>query len=88
MVMEHQKEMNQSEILQTEVKIMERLEIDFEIPDFLENDINNYISAMNEQSLDWDCWWGEVYGSINMALYGNFITKEQADLLRSHYLCE
>ena len=62
------------------------LKIDFELPDFLENDIKEYVKAFNSDSLSWDCWWGEVYGSINMAQSGNIITDEQADMLRNHYL--
>ena len=67
-------------------KELETLKLDFNLPDFLENDINEYVKAFNSDSLNWDCWWGEVYGSINLAQSRWIITEEQADMLRNHYL--
>lgn len=66
---------------------MKKLKLDFEIPSYLEHDINEYVKARNDSTrLDWDCWWGEVYGSINMAMSSRQITEEQAERLRAYYL--
>lgn len=66
---------------------MEQLkELESKLPEFLKSDIENYINAWNTDSLDLDCWWGEVYGSINMALSSLMITEEEAQILRNHYL--
>lgn len=65
---------------------IEKLKVEFEIPNYLASDIEAYIIGFNDDCTYLDCLWGEVYGSINMAMSSGQITEEQADLLRKHYL--
>lgn len=65
---------------------MKKKELDFWIPYYLEHDIDGLIEATNTDSSVWDCWWDEVYGSINMAMSSGAITEEQAEMLRNYYL--
>lgn len=70
-------------------KMKKRIEELWEVnlPQYLQNDIAAYKKeVMNESSLLLDCYWCELYGSINSAQYDNEITKEQADYLRHKYL--
>lgn len=62
------------------------LEIDFPIPEYLQNDIAAFIKGMNEKDWSIDCLMNEIQGSINMAMMSGTITKTQADLLREYYL--
>ena len=56
------------------------------LPRFLRDDIEAYVKGEKENSSVLDCLWGEVYGSINTAMYGKEITEEQAKYLRRKYL--
>lgn len=56
------------------------------LPRYLRNDIEAYIKGVEENSRVLDCLWGEVYGSINSALYNYEISDEQARFLRKKYL--
>lgn len=56
------------------------------LPRYLRNDIEAYIKGVEENSSLLDCLWGEVYGSINSALYSYVISDEQARFLREKYL--
>ena len=49
-------------------------------------DINAYLEA--EKTNDWskDCYWCELYGTINSFQVAELITKEQANYLRKKYL--
>jgi len=64
---------------------VKKLEIDFEIPDYLEKDINALCEAIEQGAL-YDCEESEVYGSINMAMTSGEISVIQADMLRDYYL--
>lgn len=66
--------------------IMKKKQLNFEIPKFLDKDIDILIAANNSTNLTVDCELDNLYGSINMCQYGNCITKEQADELREYYL--
>ena len=56
------------------------------LPRYLRNDIKAYVQGIKENSSLLDCLWGEVYGSINSALYSSEISDEQARFLRNKYL--
>ena len=56
------------------------------LPRYLRNDIKAYVQGIKENSSLLDCLWGEVYGSINSALYSYEISDEQARFLRNKYL--
>jgi hypothetical protein len=62
-----------------------KLEIDFGIPDYLEKDINALCESIERGEL-YDCEESEVYGSINMAMTSGEISIMQADILRDYYL--
>lgn len=57
------------------------------LPKFLQKDLQALQKALDEEDDRLlDCLWGEVYGSINSAYYGNEINKDVADYLRKKYL--
>ena len=56
------------------------------LPRYLRNDIKAYVQGIKENSSLLDCLWGEVYGSINSALYSYEISDEQARCLRNKYV--
>ena len=56
------------------------------LPRYLRNDIKAYVQGIKENSSLLDCLWGEVYGSINSALYSYELSDEQARFLRNKYL--
>lgn len=60
------------------------LEID--LPESVQKAIDDYVQGERENSPLLDCLWGELYGAINANMWGNRITAEQADHLRSKYL--
>lgn len=64
----------------------ESIEIDFDIPNFLKENIDNLIKARKEKRLDVDCEEDELISNINRAYYSKDITEEQAMRLRKKYL--
>lgn len=64
----------------------ENIEIDFELPEYLKENINNLIKARKEKRLDIDCEEDELISNINRAFYDRYITESQAMLLRKKYL--
>lgn len=64
----------------------EKIEINFIIPDFLKENIENLIKARKEKRLDIDCEEEELISNINRAYYSNDITWDEACLLRKKYL--
>ena len=58
-----------------------------ELPSYLVHDIDAYIQGLKENSSLLDCYYDELYGSINIAYCSdNCITYEQAVYLRQKYL--
>lgn len=55
-------------------------------PSFLKRDIVQFEKGLKENSTLIDCYWGELYGSINSADWDNLITKKEADFLMKKYL--
>lgn len=64
----------------------ENVEIDFELPEYLKENIENLIKARKEKRLDVDCEEEELISNINRAFYDRYITWNQACLLRKKYL--
>lgn len=57
------------------------------LPSYLQHDLDAYKEAISKKSSLIDCYWGELYGSINMAeISDGLITPEYADYLRQKYL--
>lgn len=60
---------------------------EYGLPDYLQNDLDAYKTALKENSSLIDCFWGELYGSINIAeISEGVISTEHADYLRQKYL--
>lgn len=57
------------------------------LPPYLQHDLDAYKDALSKHSTLIDCYWGELYGSINIAeINDGLITPEHADYLRQKYL--
>lgn len=59
---------------------------ELELPKYLAVSIENLVKAEQENSSLWDCWYDDVYGSINSALHDNEISNEVAVYLRKKFL--
>lgn len=60
---------------------------EYDLPDYLQHDLDAYKKGLETKSDLLDCLWGELYGSINMAeISDGIITPEHADYLRQKYL--
>lgn len=60
---------------------------EYGLPEYLQHDLDAYKNGLKEHSDLLDCFWGELYGSINAAeIDDGAITKEHADFLRKKYL--
>lgn len=60
---------------------------EYGLPDYLQNDLDTYKQGLRTHSPLLDCYWGELYGSINMAeISEGTITPEHANYLRQKYL--
>ena len=56
------------------------------LPQGVQKDIDNYLKAKRTNDSCLDCYWCELYGTINSYQVADLITKEQADYLREKYL--
>ena len=60
---------------------------EYNLPGFLQHDLDAYKDALKNGSNLLDCLWCELYGSINVAqINDQSITPEHADYLRKKYL--
>ena len=60
---------------------------EYGLPDYLQHDLDMFKNGLKTHSGLMDCYWGELYGSINMAeISDGLITHEHADYLRNKYL--
>lgn len=64
----------------------ESIKIDFKLPKYLEENIENLIKARKEKRLDIDCEESELLSNINRAMHSKDITENQASILRKKYL--
>lgn len=56
------------------------------LPEYLQHDLDMYKEGLRTNSNLLDCYWGELYGSINGAEIDDAITPDHANYLRSRYL--
>lgn len=69
------------------VQIIRERSYEYGLPEYLQHDLDAYKEALRNNSRLLDCFWGELYGSINMAeISDGIITPEHADYLRKKYL--
>lgn len=61
---------------------MEKLILDFNIPDFLENDIDDLINEVNSGGLSVDCWQEQIRADLNCC---DNLTDEQKNIIRKYY---
>ena len=67
--------------------ILRERSYEYGLPSYLQYDLDVYKDALSNNSTLIDCYWGELYGSINMAeISDGLITPEHADYLRQKYL--
>ena len=60
---------------------------EYGLPDYLQHDLDTSQEGLKSRSPLLDCYWGELYGSINMAeISDGLITPEHADYLRQKFL--
>ena len=60
---------------------------EYGLPEYLQHDLDAYKQGLRTHSSLLDCFWGELYGSINIAeINDGVITPEHADYLRQKYL--
>lgn len=72
-----------------EKELREARERSFEVglPVYLQHDLDAFKEGQKNKSSLMDCFWGELYGSINIAeINENAITHEHAEYLRNKYL--
>ena len=68
------------------VQIVRERSYEYGLPEYLQHDLDAYKEALRNNSRLLDCFWGELYGSINMAeISDGIITPEHADYLRKKY---
>lgn len=72
---------------QQRVQLVRERSYEYGLPEYLQHDLDAYKEALRNNSRLLDCFWGELYGSINMAeISDGIITPEHADYLRKKYL--
>ena len=60
---------------------------EYGLPGYLQEDLDAYKDGLKNGSNLMDCLWGELYGSINIAVINDqSITPEHADYLKKKYL--
>ena len=60
---------------------------EYGLPEYLQHDLDVFKEGLKNHSDLLDCYWGELYGSINSAeISDGAITPEHADYLRQKYL--
>lgn len=64
---------------------IKKLKLDFEIPEFLEESIDNFVKAHNSNDSLVDCYQSELYNDINNCMHGE-ISDEKLDMLRDYYI--
>ena len=70
-----------------QTRVMCERSYEYGLPAYLQHDLDTFKDALKTGSALLDCYWGELYGSINMAeISDGLITPEHADYLRKKYL--
>ena len=63
-----------------------KIKIDFEIPDYIRENIKKLIEERKNNTLHIDLEESDLLANINRAYYNGELTKAQAELLRKKYL--
>lgn len=56
------------------------------LPPILANDLTQFKKGLQEHSSLLDCYWGELYGSLNSCRDTNSVTPEQYAYITERYL--
>ncbi|MBP2629448.1 MAG: hypothetical protein H6Q70_76 [Firmicutes bacterium] len=67
-------------------KPLDKSYLEKNLPAYLQHDLDALKKGIEEDSSLCDCYWAELYGSINSAEVDLLISKEQATYLRKKYL--
>lgn len=85
--MEYLYEMIQQDEEEREIAAERERSYEYGLPAYLQEDLDRYKEALEHGSNLLDCYWGELYSSINDAEIGTgVISAEHADYLRKKYL--
>ncbi len=74
--------------MQRRLKRMKEIyEYEHGLPEYLQHDLDMYKEGLRTNSNLLDCYWGELYGSINCAeIDDGVLTPDHANYLRKRYL--
>lgn len=64
----------------------ESIIIDFELPDYIKENIDNLIKERKNKTLHIDLEESDLLANLNRAYYDGLLTEAQADLVRRKYL--
>ena len=68
------------------IKMYQKLKIDFEIPDELDREIDEYIHHLNyESGTSIDCYQEEIRVILNWCQIESILTPQQIEILRNYY---
>ena len=74
-------------IKQKDIQAARERSFEYGLPEYLQHDLDMFKEGLKNGSSLMDCYWGELYGSINIAeINENAITHEHAEYLRDKYL--
>ena len=77
----------EDKLKQEELQKLRERSYEYGLPAYLQHDLDTFKEALENGSNLLDCYWGELYGSINIAeINDGAITPEHADYLRQKYL--
>ena len=66
---------------------MEKIEyLERNLPEILANDLAQFKKGLREHDSLLDCYWGELYGSLNSCRDTNGVTPEQYAYITERYL--
>lgn len=76
------------QLMESAIKKTEReRSYEYGLPGYLQHDLDTYKEGLKSHSSLLDCYWGELYGSINIAeINDKSITPEHANYLRQKFL--
>jgi len=69
-------------------KPIDKTYLEINLPEYLQKDLNAFKNGLSNNSTLLDCFWCELYSSINVAEIADEITEEHATYLRQTYLYE
>lgn len=57
-----------------------------DLPEAVLQDLNAFIKAKENHDSCRDCYWGELYGTLNSFQVAGLLSKEKANYIREKYL--